>query len=486
MDDFTLREAAVHEKRHWVRLTRACNNRCLFCLDSGAQDGRIVPDDEVRARLEEGRRSGAQRLILSGGEPTIHPRYLDFIRLGTELGYTWIQTVTNGRMFRYGVFARSAVQAGLREATFSMHGHTEDLHDRLVGHPGAFVQALAGLRRLMDLGVVVSVDVVLTRLNLPHLREILEFYLALGVREFDLLHLIPFGRGFDENREVLFADAAMIRRELDRALAVADRDGVVVWTNRLPIEYLEGREHLFQDPHKIYDEVLGEREAFRVLFETGALPECLGPRCEHCFIRLFCEAARRYAPRGAADGGGWNRPPDTGNRTPAAGFPAPDTGTATETGSETETGSGTAVRDDLAELDRTAVKDLRSGRRDWRQPWRFPARESLSEARAVTPDFPDFLAVRDLVGTPIQGLPRCLGGPEPGPQDWPALDPDVLREDRRVDLARFVSFFIRRLYRVKSLRCRACRYDPACAGLQVNVARLWGLGVLRPVPRSQE
>lgn len=442
MNDIEMREAAVHEKRHWVRLSRACNNRCLFCLDSGAQDGRMAPEDEVRERIQEGRRAGAKRLILSGGEPTIHPKYLDFIRLGSELGYTWIQTVTNGRMFRYARFAEEAVRRGLREATFSMHGHSADLHDLLVGREGAFVQALAGLKRLQNLGVVISVDVVLNRLNLPFLREILEFYIGIGVTEFDLLHLIPFGRGWDENRDLLFPDDDLLGRELERALQAIEGRGVVVWTNRLPIQYLEGREHLFQDPHKIYDEVLGEREAFRALFRDGTQPECLGPRCPHCFLRPFCEAARRYE---------------------AGDF---------------------AQKSEPEEWTRQRCTQIVAGAAPAGRQARLPTRETLTEARAVTPDLAEVRQAVRRTGVVVENLPPCLGGPEPGPQDWPAPDHDVWDTNGRLNLARFVAFFIRRLYRVKSLRCRACRYFTTCPGLHVNTARLWGLGVLKPIPEE--
>lgn len=440
-NDINMREAAVHERRHWVRLTRACNNRCLFCLDSPAQDGSVVPEEEVRLRIAEGRKRGAQRLILSGGEPTIHPKYLDFIKYGSDLGYTWIQTVTNGRMFCYARFAQQAVQNGLREATFSLHGHTSELHDRLVGRKGAFAQALAGLRRLMDLGVVVSVDVVLNRLNLPYLREMLDFYVAFGVREFDLLYIVPFGRGWDENQELLFPDDELLRRELERALVSPYLDNVVIWTNRLPIQYLEGKEWLFQDPHKIYDEVLGERDAFRLLFENGVLPECLGARCNHCFLRPFCEAARRYQARQWAD-----------------------------------------YDFSLAEeWSRERVAQILSGEYVAPQRARIPTRETLSEALSVTPALEHLRAAAFKSGVRVEGLPLCLGGPGPGPWDWPPPDPDVLTENGGFNLERFVGFFIRRLYRVKSLRCKRCLYDQVCEGLHVNLARIWGLGALKPV-----
>src|SRR5689334_1257744 len=89
-------EEAAHEKRNWVRLTYDCNNHCVFCLDTLTHDGQMRDRDEVKTQILDGRKKGAERLILSGGEPTIHPSYVDFIRLGRMAGYPKIQTVTNG------------------------------------------------------------------------------------------------------------------------------------------------------------------------------------------------------------------------------------------------------------------------------------------------------------------------------------------------------------------------------------------------------
>jgi len=442
-----VKQAAVDQKRHWVRLTRACNNRCIFCHDCGAHDGQAVPEDVVREKILAGREQGAQRLILSGGEPTIHPKYLDFVAFGREAGYEWIQTVSNGRMFGYNRFAEIAVANGLREITFSMHAHRPELYDRLVGAQGAFAQALKGLRNMVRLGMVVSVDVVLNRLNLPYLREILEFYMSMGVYEYDLLHLVPFGRGFDDFKDELFADEDMLGRELQRALDLADHNDLYIWTNRLPIRYLEGHERYFQDPHKLYDEVLGEREAFRDLFATGKQPDCLGDRCPHCFLRGFCDAARRYAADPAQ-----GEIPAGEELTPARvdallALPDPD------------------LREAVAE------------------GVRVPTREALPEARAVTPDLAKLRDLAGRSGLPIRGLPPCLGGPQ-GPAADVRLEPDVLDPDGRIRPDRFVAFFIRNGYTARSLRCRECAFEATCPGLHVNLARIWGLGVLEPRKRA--
>ncbi|MCX5797312.1 MAG: radical SAM protein [Elusimicrobia bacterium] len=290
----------VAEKRHWVRLTRCCNQRCLFCHDRGAQDGDTVPWDTLRRELARGRRQGLRRVVLSGGEPTLHPGYLKTVGLAKELGYTHIQTITNGRRFCYPDFLQAAVAAGLDEVTFSLHGHTAALHDRLTRVPGSFVQALAGLRAALAVpGLIVSVDVVINRLNLPVLRRLLEFYIKVGVREFDLLALVPFGDAW-RNREDLFCDFSDPRdlARLHRALRLARRPDLHIFTNRLRADYLEGFEALIQSPEKILDEVRGRRRLLGRYLGGGKAPSCLGASCPQCFMRDFCPDIARLRRAG--------------------------------------------------------------------------------------------------------------------------------------------------------------------------------------------
>ena len=118
-------ETVANEAKHWVRLTAACNSKCVFCLDAEAQDGRFMVFDDVCTEIQRGRDDkNASRLVVSGGEATIHPRFHDAVRFGKAAGYRWVQTVTNGQRMADRRFFLDAVSAGLDEITFSLHGHT--------------------------------------------------------------------------------------------------------------------------------------------------------------------------------------------------------------------------------------------------------------------------------------------------------------------------------------------------------------------------
>jgi MoaA/NifB/PqqE/SkfB family radical SAM enzyme len=307
-DKVVSHEHAAHEKRNWVRLTFECNNRCVFCLDSDTHDGRMRDRDEVKEQIIEGRRAGATRLILSGGEPTIHPRYVDFIKLGKKAGYSKIQTVTNGRLFQYQDFLDRCIQAGLDEITFSLHGPNARIHDALVGVKGAWEQESAGLRRALETRErtgrpIVNVDIVINRANVKHLKEMLDLFIGWGVHEFDLLQVVPFGRAFTEGRTTLFYDLEEMQPYLREAFEYTKRPGIHIWLNRFPPPHLEGFEHLIQDPYKLNDEVRGRKEEFARLLTTGEDLDCREKegRCRYCYLEQLCNHLYDERDRLAAD-----------------------------------------------------------------------------------------------------------------------------------------------------------------------------------------
>ena len=285
------KESAVRHKRHWVRLTRLCNQRCLFCLDSWNHNGTYVDTAQLFQYIELGHRLGRERLILSGGEPTIHPDYEKFIRHGRREGYDWIQTVTNGMMFAYPEFTRKCIQAGLDEVTMSIHGHTARIQDRLTGVKGAFEQAIQGIRNIKALSggrTVVNIDIVINKQNITQLREIIDFFRTFGIHEFDLLYMVPFGRGFGEYRKQLYFNLDDHHEDLQRALEPSREPGVYIWTNRLPPEHLESFEDLIQAPHKLHSEVQGGLHNFEGFMKMGVAPDCHGERCDYCFLKGLC------------------------------------------------------------------------------------------------------------------------------------------------------------------------------------------------------
>lgn len=285
-------EDTTSQKRHWVRLTKVCNQNCLFCLDKEAQDGTIIPIGEITKDLQKGRKEGAERVILSGGEATIHPDFMAIVKLAKKKGYKHVQVISNGQRLSDPDFFDAAVKAGVDEMTFSIHGHNSALHDRLVSVDGAFVKAIRALKNTKKYpDLIVSIDICINGLNYKYLPEMVRMFIAAGFYEFDLLHIIPFSSAW-ENRKIMFFDVEKALPYLHKAFEFSKDKRVHIWTNRLPAQYLEGYENLIQDPGKIMDEVAGRAEMFDAFFKQGREFYCKGDRCRYCFLEKFCTDLR--------------------------------------------------------------------------------------------------------------------------------------------------------------------------------------------------
>lgn len=511
------RTRAVRRGRRWIRLTTACNSNCLFCLDADTPRGRFTPLDEVRRELEQGRTEGADKVVLSGGEGSLHPDFLEIVRAARDLGYRRVQTVTNGwRMADRGFYDR-CVEAGLDELTFSLHGHDAELHERLTRTRGSFrriVKAIA--RAARDPRMVCNIDVVLCRPNVGVLDRILELGISLGVTEFDLLHVIPQGRAWEHRDELLY-DPAEKLEALHRVLRLARHPGYVVWTNRLPARYLEGLEELIQDPHKLLDEVRGRRRQLRRYLDRGTPLDCRDPaRCVHCFLEPLCTSVDRLVARLSAGGfevfdadldrpsaelpfgcSRWGVSVDRMDRLPAhrpllarveRAEPPPedaDLVLVAWRADQLDAWVGRARLD--VELNReTSAWLLENRPRAEGDLARIrlvqPGRDRLEEALPHDVRDPaDFFSRLDLP-VRVAGLPACLTSGAVLADRRRVLERDLFDpDDRRLRLEPLVSRFVREDYRVHSLRCGTCRVRDRCEGLPIHMARDQGLALARPL-----
>jgi MoaA/NifB/PqqE/SkfB family radical SAM enzyme len=527
------RESASREKRHWVRLTRCCNNRCVFCHDSEVQDGVLRDTTELEAEIRAGRTQGAERLILSGGEPTLHPRFVDLVRLGRKVGYSWIQVVSNGRRFSYPQFARSVREAGLDEATFSMHGHEARLHDELVAVSGAFDQSIRGMELLQQAGCVVNVDIVLNTKNISHLVDILSYFSARHVREFDLLWLVPFGRAW-KNRDWLFVEPALSASWIKKGIRYAKRKGLVVWTNRLPPEILEGAEEFIQDPHKIHDEVNGRRAELDAWLNRGRRLRCREPeRCRHCFLAQFCDFAEAVK-KDLGDSRSFIQivfePADLSRSLPrrashvrvrcrkmsdAVRFveqlkeqkkklsclvfeidepPSErllDRAKSLSRELVVATSSPQAIRK-LRSLHGVSLEviihrrsvDARNLRLISGTRLSLASFESYSQLSREGCDPAQVMRRVGNIPIYLDNIPICVRPDNAFSRFYRVIGRNCMTEKNSFDLDALAGWFVREGYRVRSIRCKTCRFSETCRGFPIDYIRRFGFSLCRPIDGS--
>lgn len=147
------------------RLGELCNNQCKMCSNSGRPDAWRIPTDELLRRVAFLRERGIRRVVVTGGEPTIHPGFWEVVaELGNQ-GIAW-DINSHGRSFADPAFTDRAVDAGLERAIISLHSHEASVNCAISGiEPRHHEDTVRGIHNLVDAGLTVMINLVINTLN---------------------------------------------------------------------------------------------------------------------------------------------------------------------------------------------------------------------------------------------------------------------------------------------------------------------------------
>ncbi len=188
-----------------LHLTYTCPERCSFCSeDHRMQQYKQFPVTwgRVARTLRTHASRGVRNLHLTGGEPTIHPRFVDVLVLAKKLGMrTSVGTI--GTMLAKPDFAARAAPH-LDEALFSLHGPNAAVHDALTRREGSFDQVTAALRQLVSLrpDFGAYVNTVVTTQNVDVLPETVALASSLGASLIVVSNMTPEGLGEDNYEQL--------------------------------------------------------------------------------------------------------------------------------------------------------------------------------------------------------------------------------------------------------------------------------------------
>jgi hypothetical protein len=161
--------------RATVRLTSACNNRCLFCCQDGLEAGLPAVEERLRALRAE----GVAELTFTGGEPTLHEGLVAAVAAARAAGFAAVGVQTNGARLEAQAAALKA--AGLTDVHVSLHGAAAAVHDYHTGVEGSFAALERGIGAARALGLAVAATTVVTRSNFRVLSPLPRSLHALGV-----------------------------------------------------------------------------------------------------------------------------------------------------------------------------------------------------------------------------------------------------------------------------------------------------------------
>jgi MoaA/NifB/PqqE/SkfB family radical SAM enzyme len=292
LEDRSFRNASPYENEvaenpmALVRVNGHCNMSCSFCFID-----RSVPDFDSSDLLDEIRTlyaGGARHLVLSGGEPTLHPDLPSLVRDAKEMGYRVVEMQSNGVRAAEPEYAKALKEAGLDEVCLSLHSANPEKSDEITRLPNAFWKTVQGMHNFRELGLETKFAHVITELNYRELPDTVRFLrkefppeehsfsicfgIAQPISDLVFSWVIP---KFDDVKPFM-------RQALDYCMSEGIGFGGALGEGGYPPCMLDGELRYYE---KTLGEIFRSEDHERRMYKA--------PRCRECSFDPYCLGVRR-------------------------------------------------------------------------------------------------------------------------------------------------------------------------------------------------
>ena len=179
-------------------LTTRCNMRCPHCCanaKSDAVENIDLPTHIWIDAIEQLIKMGVQTFTLTGGEPTLHKGFMEFIRIINSS--TAHCAITTNAFFIDESFIANLLSLNLDATRISFHisiDGPEEKHDEFRKTPGAFKKAIQAMKYLNSVGIQAKTNFMLTPESLLWFDELESIVSEAGCTSINIGQCAPVGR----------------------------------------------------------------------------------------------------------------------------------------------------------------------------------------------------------------------------------------------------------------------------------------------------
>lgn len=145
-----------------LEITSYCNQKCLHCFVGDELNQGMMAFSQVIRVIDDALAHDIRKLTLSGGEPTLHPQFIDILQylLATNAEVT---ILTNGQRLRPGHLEAFRHPNVLVKVPLLGWGAS---HDLMTHRRDSFERTIANIRHMVALGIQVKLTSTVTKVNL--------------------------------------------------------------------------------------------------------------------------------------------------------------------------------------------------------------------------------------------------------------------------------------------------------------------------------
>ncbi len=215
-----------------VELTHRCPLQCLYCSNpvNLTNRGAELSTDEWNDVVRQAKALGVVEIHLSGGEPLARPDLIDIVRTCTELDI-YSNLITSGVGLTEHLL-EALKSAGLCSVQLSLQSD-DDETSRTISGVNVLRAKCESARMLSQSGLPLTLNVVLSALNICRLDSILKLCTSYGARRIEIANCQYYGWALI-NRSVLLPTVSQLKEakqvvERWRTVDLNDTNVEIVW-----------------------------------------------------------------------------------------------------------------------------------------------------------------------------------------------------------------------------------------------------------------
>ena len=278
---------------YYIQVTRECNQKCRFCSNPPTE--KILSLERGKKLIDYYIKKGCDGLVFTGGEPTLSPYLLDFIRHAKNRKIP-NRIVTNGQKLADLCYLKSLKEAGLSHLHLSIYSVKEKIQDFLSKNPGSLKNILKALDNLSKIsGVTVDINTVINHYNTDHLLENVQFISENFpfVNHFVWNNLDPSTTRAQRNKDTV-PKLSEFELNLHQAMTYLAEHKKTFRVERVPLCYLPDFEYISTETRKIVKKenrstfFLDEKEFVNEKDWEHKWGYSKAECCQYCFLKTIC------------------------------------------------------------------------------------------------------------------------------------------------------------------------------------------------------
>jgi radical SAM protein with 4Fe4S-binding SPASM domain len=188
-----------------IELTSRCNERCVHCYIPHENKLANIEDSMFYGVLEQCTKMGLLNLTLSGGEPMLHPHFIDYLRKAQQYDFS-VNILSNLTLLNDDIVKEMKANR-LSSVQVSLYSMKPEVHDAITKVKGSFYKTRDAILKLIDSDIPLQISCPTMKQNKDDFADVLNWankYKVRAMTDYIMMARYDHSTGNLDNRLSLY------------------------------------------------------------------------------------------------------------------------------------------------------------------------------------------------------------------------------------------------------------------------------------------